>query len=286
MDITEILKQAENGGLEYCKKCPWSPEHEQSVGYGVSCTIHGINWEIDKKANSMIVVQDPGDTTPHRTGILCAVHNAENPTDKTAQQNLQLWNAAVSMKQDKPEAGGYLKKHYWTNAIMHGASGNTGLREKSTMKVARNCCSNVLALQIMALQPNVIIAEGTEAVHSLYDIGVIQKDWQLIKHHYKTGAYSEVACSWRGLPDFKVFCTYHTSARVVNQTLSKSYDPVETENYILRKAQNLNSPDSVNSFLPVYDEPERSSRNMGMRFLLNHWLDIGLAIREKANNAT
>lgn len=57
----------------------------------------------------MLIVQDPGDTTPHQTGRLCAVHNAENPSDKTAQQALHLWNAAVSLDHHNPSAGGYLE---------------------------------------------------------------------------------------------------------------------------------------------------------------------------------
>lgn len=82
MDITQILNQAEKGLLKYCKECPWSPEEEQTVGYGVSCSTHGINWKIVTKANSMIVVQDPGGTTPHHTGRLCAVHNAAYSGDR------------------------------------------------------------------------------------------------------------------------------------------------------------------------------------------------------------
>lgn len=189
MDITQILNAAEKGSLEPCMQCPWSPVREPSVGFGVSCIYHGINWKEANKANSMIIVQDPGDTTPHHTGRLCAVHNAENPSDKTAQQNLQLWNAAVSLDHNNPSAGGYLKQHYWTNSIMHGASGKTGLREKSIMKAAWKCCSNVLAMQILALKPRVVIAKGTEAVNSLHEIGAINNNWSAIRHQFSKGAY-------------------------------------------------------------------------------------------------
>lgn len=281
MDIAQVLREAEKGRLEYCINCPWSPEHDKSVGFGVSCIAHGINWEKEKKVNSMIVVQDPGDTTPHHTGRLCAVHNSENPTDKTAQQGLQLWNAAVTLQHNKPEAGGYLKNHYWTNAIMHGASNSTELREK--MQIARKCCSNVLALQIAALKPNVIIAKGIEAVNSLYEIGIIKNDWSIVRRNFKSGAYHENVASWRGLPQFRAFCTYHTSARVVNQTLSKSYDLKETEYYIRVKINKLGEQESINRFLSIYADPENNSRARGMRFLLNHWIDIGDAIRASLN---
>lgn len=286
MDITQILKEAEKGNLECCMKCPWSPVREESVGFGVSCTTHGMNWKKETKANSMIVVQDPGDTTPHHTGRLCAVHNAENPTDKTAQQNLQLWNAAVSLEHNNPEAGGYLKHHYWTNAIMHGASGSTGLREKSIMKAAQKCCSNVLAFQIQALKPNIVIAKGTTAVNSLHEIGIIRNDWSVIRHNFGKGAYREDVTSWGSLPPFKVFCTYHTSARVVNQTLSRLYNSTETEKYIREKLEKLNSQESIKQFLMAHIDTDNNSRARGMRYLLNHWLDIGAEMRVSSNEKT
>ncbi|MDP2683329.1 MAG: hypothetical protein Q8P28_11140 [Deltaproteobacteria bacterium] len=284
--ITDILKQAEHGLLDCCKECPWSPIDEPSVGFGVSCTVHGMNWNIENKANSMIMVQDPGDTTPHRTGRLCAVHNAENPTDKTAQQNLQLWKAAVSLNWDAPEDDEYLKKHYWTNTIMHGASAETGLRERSKFETARECCSDVLALQILALKPKVLIASGTVAVNNLHDIGVIARNWASIRHEFNAGAYCEEVNSWRGLPLFKVFCTYHTSAGVVNRTLSRKYDSVKTEKLIAEKSKMLNSTESIIGFLSSYGKPASNATDRGMRFLLNHWLDIGLEIREQSKNTT
>lgn len=280
MNIQQILADAKLGELPSCRECPWSPAREDSVGFGVSCTVHGIDWHQDQDVNSMIVVQDPGDTTPHQTGRLCAVHNAMNPSDKTAQQNLQLWNAAVSLSHDDPQAHGYLKKHYWTNAIMHGASGDTGLRKKHIMEQARQCCTSVLAMQIEALQPNVIIAKGIEAVNSLHDIGILSAPWPGIRHTFSKGAYREAVSEWKGLPAFTVYATYHTSARVVNQTLSRMYDEDKTEAYIENKLNQIGSPDSVKQFKAHYDNPKSNARARGMRFLLNHWLDIGVAIRD------
>lgn len=226
----------------------------------------------------MMIAQDPADTTPHHTGRLCAVHNAQNKTDKSAQQGLQLWNAAVSLKHDNPQQGGYMRKNYWTNAMMHGVSrSRSDLRER--VKAARICCSNVLALQAMALRPNVVIAQGVEAVNSLHEIGVIKNDWPTIRHNFKSGAYHENVPSWRGLPQFKAFCTYLSSANVVNRTLSKSYDPVETEGHIRRKTERLNSQQSIDQFLSIYGNPENNIIDRCMRFLLNHWLDFGPAIR-------
>lgn len=241
-----------------------------------------MDWKTEKKANSMLIVQDPGDTTPHQTGRLCAVHNAENPSDKTAQQALHLWNAAVSLDHHNPSAGGYLKQHFWTNSIMHGASGKTGLRERTLLKSALKRCSNVLGMQIEALRPSIVIASGEHSVNSLFDLGIIEKNWTAMRSHFSRGAYREEVEKWRGLKKMVVFCTYHTSARVVNQTLSRAYDPIKTEQFIKQKIAELPSIDSVAQFFSTYRNPETNSRAAGMRFLLNHWIDIGMEIRSSS----
>jgi hypothetical protein len=284
VDIVQVLENAERGNLEFCVECAWSPASGVKVGFGVSCIEHGLDWRYAQKANSMTVVQDPGNTTPSTTGRLCMIHNAKNPSDKTAQQSLQLWNAAVSMKHDDPGVGGYLKKHYWTNAIMHGVVGNPELREKSVMKNAEHHCSNVLGLQIQALRPNVVIAMGVVAVNSLYEVGVLRENWRKItrKHDFLDGAYREEVRGWKGLSGFTVFATYHTAARIVNQTLSRLYDPKKTEKKIEEKAIRLGNPASVEQFLSLYANPAENTRARGMRYLLNHWLDIGVEIRECA----
>lgn len=285
MRITELLALAKRGSLEACSGCPWSPQVEPSVGFGASCTEHGVNWTTASDAVSMLIVQDPADTTPHQSGRLCAVHNAANPSDKTAQQNLLLWNATVSLQTDSPDAGGYLKKHYWTNSIMHGASGNTGLREKPIMSQARAHCSKVLEAQIRALRPRVIIATGMEAVNSLNEIGLISGNWSAIRYQLREGAYHQQTPNWLGEHPIDVYGTYHTAARVVNQTLSRMYHSVETEALIREKTRAIGEPQSVLEFLVKYNRHERNATDRGMRFLLNHWLDIGAGIRRAHQDA-
>ncbi len=280
MDIKNILNNAEKGLLPSCESCPWNPQKDSSIGFGVSCTSHGLDWKVSNKANSMIIVQDPGDTTPHETGRLCAVHNAENYSDKTAQQQLALWNAAVSLSTDEPNAGGYLKSHYWTNAIMHGASKDTGLREKTVMQKARRQCSIVLAEQMQALQPNVIIAKGKDAVNSLYEIGLLRMPWDGVRHSFDKGAYLEKQTSWKGDYDVSVFATYHTATRVVNMTLSKKYSDT-TDLFIQEKLLKIEDTSSIKKFLSIYDTSDGQTNAKGMRYLLNHWLDIGQEIRRK-----
>lgn len=280
MEIVSVLEKAKDGELDLCKGCPWSPKKVAGIAFGVSCTEHGVNWREISHANSMTIVQDPADTTPQKTGKLCAIHNAENPTDKTAQQDFELWKATVSLNSSSAETGGYMKSHYWTNAIMHGAMSSLGLR-KNTIAMARQCCTEVLAFQIMALQPKVVIAKGKVAVSSLYDIGLIKHRWQVLRHDFRKGAYKETAANWKGFENITVFCTYHTSARVVNQTLSKQYQDNQKviEALIRKKSENLPTQESVNCFLEKYNDTKNNARDRGMRYLLNHWLDIGDVIR-------
>lgn len=283
VEISQILKQAKKGELAYCQECLWSPKKNgDDTSFGISCTKHGIDWKNDNKANSMFILQDPADTTPSKKGRLCAVCNSDNPSDKTAQQQLKLWNATVSMDYSNPQKNGYMKKHYWTNAIMHGLSSkNTSLRKK--IEEVRNCCADVLAVQILSLQPNVVVASGKTAVNSLYKIGVLKNNWDILKDNFARGAYQETIINWRGMVEFTVFCTYHTSAGVVNRTLSKKYN-TKIEQYIKEKFVKLNSPKSVDGFLAEYDDVENGNIR-GMRYLLNHWLDIGEKIRKEYNKS-
>ena len=76
---------------------------------------------------------------------------------------------------------------------------------------------------------------------------------------------------------FTIFCTYHPAAKVVNQTLSRAYTS-KTEKYLESKIANLESKESVNKFLLEYKDTS-NARVKGMKYLLNHWLDIGVKIR-------
>lgn len=281
MSISTILDKAKQGELESCRGCPWSPKRTHSVGFGVSCVEHGLNWKLDEKANSMNIMQDPGGTTPMVTGRLCAVHNSKNSSDKTARNYVSLWESAVSLKSGDLEHGGYLKKHYAANALMHGATVESGLRDKSVVQTVRSHCSRVLEEQILSVRPNVIIAMGVDSVNSLYDIGLISRNWPQIRRAFGQGAYCEAVNGWRNTEPFKVFCTYHTSAGIVNRTISRLYDRDKTERLIKEKLDKLPSPESVRNFLYQHSNIECNASHRGMRFLLSHWLDIGVEIRAK-----
>lgn len=285
MTLAELLALAKEGALPACADCPWSPRTEPLVGFGISCDEHGIRWQSAVIANSMLVFQDPADTTPHETGRLCAVHNANNPSDKTAQQILALWNATVSLATDNPAEGGYLKAHYWTNSIMHGASESTGLRSPLVMSRARQHCQNVLREQITLLRPRVLIATGKEAFDSLFKLGLAPKDWSKARLEFPNGAYHYRNERWLSGSPIHICSTYHTAAKVVNQTLSRSYDESCTEKSIQEKADGLPNPPSIRHFLERHGDPVNRATDRGMRYLLNHWIDIGIKIREGHRDA-
>lgn len=174
-----------------------------------------------------------------------------------------------------------MKTHYWTNAIMHGASKTSGTRDNLKFRTARKACTKVLKAQITALLPKIIIANGLHAANSLKDIGLIEKEWQALKRAFNKGAYKEKIINCNGEEtNITVFCTYHTSAGVINRTLSDMYekDAAEIEECINQKIQRIPSVSSAEAFLRKYSDLT-NARNRGMRFLLNHWLDIGAEIR-------
>lgn len=283
MGINALLQKAQHGELDACAICPWSPKVAGKMAFGVSCNEHGINWEKDETATSMIILQDPGGTTPERTGRLCTVHNSKNQSDKTAQQGLDLWKAAVSLDFSSAETGGFLRHHYWTNATMHGASKNKNpeLAKQSIKENARSACNKVLEDQIKLIKPKVIIAGGVPAVRSLNEIKLLNKKWDKLKSSFIDGVYKYEIFNWHGNSNMiTVFCTYHTSATAVNTHCASRYRRNITEKSIVDKAANLPHKHSVINFLEKYNNVDANDRDKGMRYLLNHWLDIGSTIRE------
>ena len=173
-DIQNILIDAESGAHESCCDCPWRPMG-QKMAFGISCELHGVSWSQQERTISFQIVQDPGNTTPADTGKLCFVCNSSNPTDRTAQHNYDLWKAGVSLDWEGKEDDRYLKRHYWTNAIMHGASKESGLRGR--INDSRRHCRDILIAQLKALKPQVIITSGKVAAESLYETGIISEKW-------------------------------------------------------------------------------------------------------------
>lgn len=270
MELFELLEKAKQGNLESCRSCPWSPAEWESfhVAFGVSCREHGIDYESSSKAVSVSIAQDPANTTPSETGRLCAVHNSQKYRDKTAQNWLELWKAAVAQNE-----GGdrdlYLGSHYWTNAIMHGVP--TAYRTNKQKTQAQRQCTHVLRKQIELLSPRVVVACGEVAAKSLFDTRLVSQRWSEFSERFPAEVYTEVTNGT------VFYCTYHTAERAVNRGAAQCYDIRLTEERLEQKLGDLGEPAATRDFL---DRHSRSSaRGRGMRLLLLHWLDIGEAIR-------
>ena len=269
-DLNTLLQDAKEGALDTCQRCPWSPAVLGPIAFGTSCCEHGVDYSSSVGAVSVQVAQDPGGTTPERTGRLCSVHNRHEPTDRTAQNVFSLWKAAVARRQDG-DGDKYLHGHYWTNAIMHGAPKDS----RVGMEKARKHCSFILREQIYALSPKVVIALGKVAADSLFDAGFLSRRWPEFRDCLSTGAYTES----KALSGFEtsIFCTYHTAGIVVNRVVSPLYSS-RTEELLSQRIEKLEDQPAVHDFL--MKNPIDTTNGRGMRVLLLHWLDIGEAIRD------
>jgi len=268
MDITDLLRQAEDGRLPGCAACPSSPVNAPNPAFGTSCTEHGVDWCGRQRAISMMIVSNPAGTTPTRTGRLCFVHNSVNPSDRTAQHAFALWRAAVSQADKGPDSVRYISDHYWTNAALHGT-------DDDNLETARQCCVPVLAAQIGDLRPAVIIASGREATASLHEMGLLSQVWSQFRSEFATRAHREISTLPSGV-SVEIFCTYHTSWRVVG-THARRLHSAETESIIAAHRAGTADPSAVDTFLKRY--PLHDKYGPGMRVLLTHWIGIGEAIR-------
>ena len=270
MELLELLEKAKCGNLEPCRSCPWSPAGWESfhVAFGASCREHGIDYESSSKAVSISIAQDPANTTPSETGRLCAVHNSQEYRDKTTQNWLELWKAAVAQSEGE-DHDPYLGNHYWTNAIMHGVP--TAYRTNKQKTQAQRQCAHVLREQIKLLSPKVVVACGEVTAKSLLDTRLVSQRWSELSKRFPTEVYTEVTNGT------VFYCTYHTAKRAVNRGAARRYDPELTEERLEQKLGDLGESAAARDFLGRHSESSVKSR--GMRLLLLHWLDIGETIR-------
>lgn len=269
MSLKNLLKTAEEGRHSACQKCPWNPKFDEEAAFGVSCVKHGIDWSLPVSAVSILIAQDPANTTPAKTGRLCGFCNTQFASDKSANHGYDLWNAAVSLAEYGLAVNRYMKNHYWTNAIMHGGS-NEKQRES-----ARVCCTRILFEQISLLSPRIIIVTGKVASESLFDLKFLSKRWDEFKSVFSHQVYSELTT----LPSGKkatVYCTYHGSSTVVNTHVADLYSD-DTKNTLNKRIGQLPDASSAQNFLRKY--PDSNEQGRGMRVLLLHWLEIGESIR-------
>jgi len=278
--MNNLFEESKSGNYIHCKNCPWNPKKVGPIAFGVSCEEHGIQWSLGKKAVSIQVVQDPAGTTPEKTGRLCFVHNSMNPSDKTAQHAYDLWKATISYDVNTTNDK-YLKKHYWTNALMHGADKvkHASLRKNNILEDAREHCANILSEQINLLSPKVIIANGEIASKSLYDIGLLQYKWNDFKKDFDEGIHREIALLPNGQKVI-VFSTFHTAITPINTHIARMYS-AGIQAKLDQKLESIKNYSNVIAFLKKYSSYETTGK--GMRVLLQHWIDIGSAIRAEFN---
>jgi len=289
MTLTDLLNSAKNGLHPACQKCPWNPrrfkgEELKKPAFGISCVEHGADWSVPGSVVSMLIAQDPGGTTPEKTGKLCGVENAQNPTDKSARHGFDLWKAAVSLDDSDTAAIKYMKNHYWTNAIMHGYKATKGnLKEEMIEKQrgqARVCCSKILLEQINLLSPRIIIATGKPTSESLLELKLISNCWADFKSELSEHVFFERTTLQSGKKAL-VFCTFHGSATNVNTNVAPLYSE-NTGNLLTRRIGKLSDASSTQHFLEQYNRVNAEGGNAedkGMRVLLLHWLEIGEGIR-------
>jgi hypothetical protein len=290
--ISSILDDARGGRHPSCRDCPWNPGLVGAVAFGQSCRTHGVDWERHPaRAVSLQVVQDPGGTTPEKTGKLCFACNSHNPTDRTAQHNYDLWRGAVALRWERPaledhasEGFRHLRHHYWANAAMHGAPAGP-LRQH--LPGASRACSRIIEEQVRSLRPRVIIASGQVASETLRRLGYVSETWLQIRAAFDRGPF-ESSAHHKPWPDgsrLTVFCTYHTSIRTVNTAAARLYEPHYTERRIAEATTALGTTEATQRFLDEYAHTEKATHR-GMRVLLLHWLRIGSRIREVVDRDT
>jgi hypothetical protein len=281
MNLEVFLDNIKEGHLAFCKNCPWNPQkYPKRIAFGVSCVEHGFDWTKPGSVTSMLIAQDPGGTTPARTGKLCGKCNTQSSTDHSANHGFSLWQAAVSLYQSGSDSTKYMKGHYWTNAIMHGfkALDKDNIKEReieNQREAARVCCTKILYEQIIMLSPKIIIATGKNTSESLFELNLISKRWD----EFKTNFSQKVYCEQTTLPSGKpvtIYCTFHGSATAVNTHVARCYTG-ETKEILSRRIEKLPNSEPAKHFLRTFQEFNGEGR--GMRVLLLHWLEIGEAIR-------
>lgn len=72
--LRELLSAAERGELGSCRNCPCNPRHNSNLAWSTSRREDGVDWLLSNaRALSMMIVQDPADTTPAITAKLSVV---------------------------------------------------------------------------------------------------------------------------------------------------------------------------------------------------------------------
>ena len=134
-------------------------------------------------------------------------------------------------------------------------------RNDQDLAAAHLHCQGVLAAQIDALAPRVIIASGKAAADSLYALGLLSSRWDAFRRGFAEGAYHEITT--RNGRTIHVYCTYHTAARAVNTVAAPLYSP-HTDALLRRKAEATGRVDQVQAFLAPYFAGRQDATSQGL----------------------
>lgn len=286
--LGELLEDAQVGRHSACSACPWNPARVGPMAFGSSCVTHTSG---SGPALFIQIAQDPGGTTPEKTGILCPVCNSR--TDKSASHGFDLWRAAVSMQ---PLSLAYrdaiIQRTYFTNALLHGVpSGSRRSPQeaealKSLRPMAARSCATILRHQFEVLQPRVAIVIGDLAARALDSVS--RGSW--------TDATSEAPPTREFLaspagPPIVAFKLIHGSARGTNlaaaplaRELFRSLS--DQERFIRKRIDSLPSPGEALAFVRKYRDAVRGTDTeyRGMLLHLAWWIHVGSAMRAVATS--
>jgi uracil-DNA glycosylase len=284
--LDSLLDQARTGNLLHCTDCVWNPRRVGRMAFGTSCPDH--SHVDDTPALVVCVARDPGRTTPEHTGRLCIVCNSRNPSDRSAGHAFDLWRAVVSMApRSDPYSDPYLKRTYFTNAIMHGVPSGRPKDEEarlsSLLSQARGACAGLLSEQLRLLRPRVVLLSGEDSAAAFRRIAPVQ--WS-----EATGVRpSEGTITVPGMDHpVRVLKAYHTSARATNQAAApkaRRFFPsiVEQEAAVRAEIEQLPSQKEALTLLEKYRTNGGTDTVFrGMMLHLAWWIQVGKAIRAAA----
>lgn len=278
-NIAALLKKAENFEHIACKDCPWN---KPGMAFGVCCTKHHLNWKKKEQADIFSIGQDPGSTTPERTGTICAICNSVNTSDGSAQGAFDLLKSAIIGEWDYSRArtNEIFKNWYPTNSLKHGIHSRFSQKEENLLekkrKNAMKCCSIILKEEIDIIRPKLLLVNGLRAVKMLQFQGIIEKG-NLPMRSWVENSPHEIKDYYGDGASLKIFCLYHTAKKVTYQTVWKLHNE-ETLETIKKLRERHPNPRAVDSFIEKYSKASYTVRK-GMLVHLMYFLKLGEVIR-------
>lgn len=288
--LSDLLQQASSGKHPLCANCVWNPSRVGRMAFGTSCSEH--SHADDRSALVVSIAQDPGGTTPESTSRLCVVHNSQNPTDQSAVHAFDLWRAAISFQpQTHPYSDPYMKRTYFTNALLHGVPTRDGRsqdarkRLQDARKTALPSCARVLQEQLSCLQPRIVMVSGDSAIQAL---GMIAPgDWG-----EATGnAPAQRVVNVEGVPHrITAFRLIHAGAQGTNLAAAPAARRLfasasEQEAALRAQIESLQSPRQALNFIDKYRAKGSTDTTFrGMMLHLAWWIHVGAAIRSAADS--